>query len=316
MNKKIFISYSFDDTDKIEPIIEHLKEVGYDILDPMDVKMGELIFNSIFDYIKTSDFFLIFVSTRYVASEVAKSELNRIIGYAKSVGKPILPILINKTKVPLEISMIKYLDVTDSEIKVASEKIILALERLKGLQLAEEEKSIDRIEKIKISVSDYIEPTIIDLKKRENKLKITGLMWNILGYLSLISGIVASLYLLFQNQQEVNDIDLNNLIYLGIKGAILLTLLLASSKYSFGIAKSYINESLKVADRLHAISFGKFYIKVFEDNFEATDFKEIFQHWNLTKESSFSTLKNDSSDLKSVDSLAELLKSIKGIVKE
>jgi hypothetical protein len=46
-------------------------------------------------------------------------------------------------------------------------------------------------------------------------------------------------------------------------------------------------ESLRNADRIHAISFGQFYLKAFGEHAEWAEIKEAFQHWNIDKGSSF-----------------------------
>jgi hypothetical protein len=100
-----------------------------------------------------------------------------------------------------------------------------------------------------------------------------------------------------------------------MKGAILLILLLTSSKYAFTLSKSYMNESLKIADRIHAIKFGKLFIKIFESSINKNDFKEVFQNWNLSKDSSFSSISTDNYDPKFVDSAVKILETIKNMTK-
>ena len=316
MGKKIYLSYSYEDVSIIDKIKEALIENGYETLSANDVKLGEMLYNSIFDFIKTSDYFVILLSENYINSEHSQSELNRIMGYAKSVGKSIFPVLLEDVKLPLELSNILYLNAKRLSPNEVAEKLIINLGRLEGEKLAKEEKTFERTERIKVSISDYIEPTIADLKQRESKLKTTGNIWNFVGYISLLVGVGASVALILNRSDLSADNGVYQTIFLAIKGGILLTLLLSSSKYAFTISKSYINESLKVADRIHAISFGKFYLKVFEKELNSNDFKEIFQHWNLSKESSFSTISTENYDSKSLESIIKLIENLKDVVKK
>jgi len=57
-----------------------------------------------------------------------------------------------------------------------------------------------------------------------------------------------------------------------------------------------MTESLKNADRIHAISFGKFFLQAFGDNVDAKEVKEVFQHWNISNSTSFSGLDADKFD--------------------
>lgn len=316
MGKKIYLSYSYDDVSLIDKIKEALIEYGYETLSANDVKMGEMLYNSIFDIIKTSDYFVILLSENYINSEHSQSELYRIVGYAKSLEKSILPVLLADMKVPFDLSNISYLDAKNLSPTEIAEKMVITLGRLEGERFAQEEKTIARTERIKISIADYVEPTIADLKQRESKLKTTGNIWNFIGYLSLLVGVGASVALILNRSDLSAHNGVYETVFLAIKGLILLTLLLSSSKYAFTISKSYINESLKAADRIHAISFGKFYLKVFEKELNSNDFKEIFQHWNLSKESSFSTISTENYDSKSLESIIKLIENFKDVVKK
>jgi hypothetical protein len=311
MNKKVFLSFEYEDSLLIEESKNILLEEGYDVASGPDTKMGDLIYNSVSDFISASDFYVIFVTPNYLQSDRSISELNLIVGYAKSLKKPILPIIIGNSVIPSELSNQTYVRVNPADSKEIANLIKKYLTRIEGEKLANKEKTTERIEKIKVSITDYIEPTLVDLKSRERKLKTTGIVWNLIGFLALLAGVITSIYLLVSTKTLELDNQLYSILYLGIKGAILLTLLLATSKYAFSLSKSYINESLKVADRIHAISFGKFYIKVFEESLNSNDFKEIFQHWNLTKESSFSNLQVDKLDSKTLESLMDLVKNVK-----
>ncbi|MCG3741768.1 hypothetical protein [Vibrio cincinnatiensis] len=67
-----------------------------------------------------------------------------------------------------------------------------------------------------------------------------------------------------------------------------------------------MNESLKNSDRLHAISFGKFYLQAYGDIVTPDDVKEVFQHWNIDKDSSFRKLGSDSFDPRIFESAIEI----------
>lgn len=101
-------------------------------------------------------------------------------------------------------------------------------------------------------------------------------------------------------------VDTTGIILLSIKGLIGVGLLVASSKYAFSLGKSYMNESLKNSDRLHAISFGKFYLQAYGDVVTPEDVKEVFQHWNIAKDSSFRELGSDNFDPRIFESAIEI----------
>lgn len=48
-------------------------------------------------------------------------------------------------------------------------------------------------------------------------------------------------------------------------------------------------ESLRNSDRIHAISFGEFYLKAYQEKADWKEIKEAFQHWNIDGGSSFNS---------------------------
>ena len=243
--------------------------------------------------------------------------INRILGYAQNNSfKAVLPILIKPTDLPSDISNLLYLNCIDKTPELIASEISRSILQIDGRNIAEKEKVAERIEKINISIGDYIEPILVGLKMRESKLRKIANTWNFLGYIAIILGIITSITLVVIDTQSHIEIELQRVLYLAIKGAILLILLITSSKYAFSLSKSYMNESLKNADRMHAIEFGKFYIKVFESSINPNDFKEIFQNWNLSKDSSFSSISADNFDPKFADTIVKLLETMKDVTRK
>jgi len=70
-----------------------------------------------------------------------------------------------------------------------------------------------------------------------------------------------------------------------------------------------MSEALKSADRIHAISFGKFYLKVYGARATWPEVREAFQHWNIDRTSVFSSLGTTEFDPKLMEGLLELGKS-------
>jgi tetratricopeptide (TPR) repeat protein len=69
-------------------------------------------------------------------------------------------------------------------------------------------------------------------------------------------------------------------------------------------------ESLKNADRIHAISFGKFYLQAFGNDAQQGDIKEVFQHWNISGKNSFSAQNVDAIEPKILEAAFELAKAM------
>jgi hypothetical protein len=71
-------------------------------------------------------------------------------------------------------------------------------------------------------------------------------------------------------------------------------------------------ESIRNGDRIHAISFGKFYLNAYGDIATREEIKEVFGNWNIDNGSSFIT--QDAKDIDpNVLGALEIIKSIEGV---
>jgi len=72
-----------------------------------------------------------------------------------------------------------------------------------------------------------------------------------------------------------------------------------------------MNESLRNADRIHANSFGRFYLKAYGDVASREEIRDVFQHWNIDTASAFLQLDPDKFDPKVLDVLKYLAEGAK-----
>ena len=114
----------------------------------------------------------------------------------------------------------------------------------------------------------------------------------------------------FVNIVETPELEVGGYVLISLKSLIIIGLLIALSKYAFNLGKSYTNEALKNADRIHALSFGEFYLKAFREKVSYDQIKEVFQHWNINNESFFSTLNSSDFDPKIFENVIELMKAL------
>jgi hypothetical protein len=183
-----------------------------------------------------------------------------------------------------------------------------------GKRLAKEEKSKEIKENIETSAPSYITETIKELEKREKYQRSVSILWYVMGFISIIVGVAVAVWLTTSGIVINNDKENWSLtIFYGIKSVFIIILLITASKYCFNLAKSYMSESLKIADRIHAISFGKFYLQIFKNNLNPNDIKEIFRDWNINnQENNFSKQNSDDYDPKLLDKAIEIVNKVKG----
>ena len=183
------------------------------------------------------------------------------------------------------------IDTIRIEYSKISKSLILLLKEIRNVpKLRIQQKA--KQEQIEITAASFVQESISELNKRENRLKFQAGLWYIIGFASLIGGISIAAFLVKTNQNELTSTI--GIVYLILKSLLIIGLLVAASRYAFNLGKTYMNESLKNADRIHAISFGKFYLQVFGTNIKPEDLKDVFKDWNTNQESAF--IKLDSSE--------------------
>ena len=67
-------------------------------------------------------------------------------------------------------------------------------------------------------------------------------------------------------------------------------------------------EAIQNMDRIHVIDFGDFYLKLFKEDFEWPELKEILQNQNIDKGSAFITQMAKDIDPQILELLSETLK--------
>ncbi len=190
-----------------------------------------------------------------------------------------------------------------------SNEKILGEELNRFLNFKEEErhKVEEKKQVILESTKNFTEMAISNLKRREIGLKVVGYFWSIIGFFCLLAGI----YIAYKFIDVIPDHQVSNnwqLLLLSIvKNVIIIVLLIAAARYSFMFSKTFLNESLKNADRIHAIRFGDVYLKLFEKEIKYEEFKEVFQFWNTKGDGYFLTIKSQDFDPELLDKLSDLV---------
>lgn len=276
-----------------------------------DIKVGEDWDNEIKRSLEHADIFIPILTENSIKSNWVTYEFGVFSEYVKQNRdkKAIIPVVIDDINLPTVFSNLLYLKGTRDNTDELVVKIQNSISQFEGRKIAKEEKAEKRRENIEISSADYIVETIKTLEIKEKEFKNKANWWYALGYIALLIGVGVASYITIKGigiKGEWTDI-----ILLAIKATFVILLLLSASKYSFNLAKTYMNESLKNSDRIHAISFGKFYLQVFGNDIDKEDVKEVFREWNLEQKSGFTDLKSDDYDPKLIDIIAKTIESIK-----
>ncbi len=307
---KIFISHSHEDKSLHDILKEALIGLGHEILGFDSLYIGANLSKELKKQLNTADAVVAILTEKSINSKHVLNEVTMAQAQMNAIdSKLFLPVIIGEIEIPefLQNNLVEIVpNLLDRNLSKVVSNIHTAIER--NIALRNEIKRVrdERANKLETSKTEFIREAEVRLNKNESSLKLSANLWYAAGYLALILGVLAAFFLI--KESLGGNIDTTSIILLSLKGLIGVGLLVASSKYAFTLGKSYMNESLKNSDRLHAISFGKFYLQAYDDVVTPEDVKEVFQHWNIDKDSSFKGLNSDSFDPRVFESAIEIAK--------
>jgi TIR domain len=310
---KIYISYQRDDQPFVVELTNRLKTAGHILSYDVDELSPGTDWRTALDTgLKQSEIFIVILSNNTQRSQYVLTEVGAARAYSLESNRMLLvPIVIDDLTLPLSIQDIHAIIQPDRNLEEIIPKIERAISAFIGRRAAIESAASEAAEKIQSNAADYIRVAIDSLDKLERRDRLFSYIWYFLGFISLLLGIAFALRGLAIVGQQT-EMQIGNLILVVLKAIVVIGLLGACAKYAFSLGKSYSNESLKSSDRIHAIRFGEFYLGAFGDKTKWEELKEVFQHWNIDRNSSFSFLDVSQFDPKILESLTDLIKAIGG----
>ena len=310
---KVYVSYNQKDREFVLQVTEALAAQGHEITVDVDsLSPGQNWRQTLSERLKTSEVFIVFLSNNSLESQFVLSEIGAARAYSDESDRMVLiPVLIDSIPIPAVIQDLLVISSPDRNVSDISKRIETAIASFFGRRAAKEEKEFAFSRKIEANASEYIEEAIRLLKTLEERNRFFGVAWYVAGFVSLVFGIVFA-EIGVSSAIAAGEKGWLDFAIIGLKSLVIVGLLGACSKYAFTLGKSYVSESLKSADRMHAISFGKFYLKVYGAKATWPEVKEVFQHWNIDRNSSFTTLSSTEFDPKVLETLVELAKAIRG----
>ncbi|ABP58759.1 hypothetical protein [Enterobacter sp. 638] len=184
-------------------------------------------------------------------------------------------------------------------------------------KLVKEQETLQQ-QRLEIKFPEYVDTAVNGLKTKGDYFDKKSFWWNIQGgaalAVAILAAVVTFIYGGYQfNHAAKDNIDWLFFTFLLIKGLIIITLLGAWAKHAFNVANAYVHESLKRSDRMHAISFGKFYLEVYGNKVDQREMKDIFENWNINSDSAFVKIKESDFSLKQLDQITNIMDSIRKI---
>jgi hypothetical protein len=308
----IYISYATQDEQFVKLLNSQLEQFGHmTFVTTTSLMPGSSWRNEMNKALEESDAIVVLISESSVSSKWVMTEIGMAIGYSQHRGKPlIIPVVIDEVPLPLQINNFQAIIDTSRQVEVIAEKISNAVEQSIGTIVAKEQERQESIQRVERNAGEYITSTISELQTKEQRFYRTAYIWYIISFLCLLVGLGIGIYralTISHNETQwafVVQYAVINLIIVGLLGAV--------ARFSFILGKAFMVESLRNADRIHAISFGHFYLKAFGDKSEWAEVKEAFQHWNIDKGSAFSNQTVKDIDPEIIQVAIEIAKAING----
>jgi hypothetical protein len=309
---KIFISFSQKDLELHDRLKEALISYGHEVVGVHSLQIGADLSKELNQLLHSADAVVALLTENSIQSKNVINEITVAQAQMDAMGKKaFIPIIVGTFDIPnfLRDTLAEVVpDLSNDNLERVVLRVNQAVEHFKAVRV-EKEKSKERlVEKLETSKTEFIREAEERLTKKEKSLRASANLWYSMGYAALLIGVAAAFMLM--KESSAGSLETGKVILFAIKGLVGVGLLVALSKYAFTLGKSYMNESLKNSDRLHAISFGKFYLQAYGDVAQPEDVKDVFQHWNIDKDSSFSDLKTDNFDPRIFESAIEIAKVI------
>ena len=163
--------------------------------------------------------------------------------------------------------------------------LLVEAEREKERYREESRKSIES------KSQKFVDSALQLLSKKEAKFHDVSRNWSILGAFSIVFAIGFAIYTMVSSADLFHQASNNSIsyyLYSLFRGLIVVSLFGALSRYAFVLSNSFMHESLKSGERLHAIKFGEFYLDAYGADAEWEQLKEAFENWNISGNSAFS----------------------------
>lgn len=304
---KIYISYSHMDKELAHKFYEYLNDMEFDVIwDENTIMPGDDYNKKLISALSNSDIYLPIISENFKVSKFARRELLAAIGYYRHRDLfRIFPYIVFGNTIPTNLSDLVLCFMGTGDVDKDLSEIGNQLEKLRGTIFAEQDIANENVENLNIGLDDYLKDVFEKLEKNEKTNRL-------LAYFSYSASILFLVLIVIFGIMKTNSyinagIDLNSNIFILLHNITILTVLAAISRLSFILGKSFMVEAIRNGDRIHAISFGKFYIRAYGNQASRQEAREVLGEWNIDKGSSFHT-----QDAKEIDpNILGILESLK-----
>lgn len=330
----IFISYSHIDKGFAFKLSSVLEADGYNVFIDNKIPIGNNIYKDIGKGIAKADAVIVVISKNSNRSHFVANETISMLSFLNKGRIPLVIPVVLGTDIPLpdDLNRFNYivipyeneknnsndssiiydgyspkikLDKSLEEDAVEKIRLILAAHDEKRKQSEEEQRKSE--EKVKTGLSNYIEDVFANLKESEKRNKKFAFWLYFVSIVSLIATIVIAV--IFVVNRDWQTVNVEYMIAYGVVCLFIIIILISLSKLLFTLAKSFMVEAIRCSDRIHAISFGKFFLDAYGAEASREEVLQAFSSWNIDNGStSFRNQSGEDYDPKIADVISVLKK--------
>lgn len=302
------IAHTHNDGKTADEIASAMRKVGHEvILGGALIDDELLVAKHFFERLSNIDVVVFLLS----GETSQRNEIVNIVEYFQRAWPDKPSILVNLDNSPQSRGLQRFLQLNGQDLtpEKLGYKIAGELTRIEKQRAVSREAVEKRKETVERTSELYITESLKLLESREQKYQMWSFVCYGLGYLTLLGGLS---YALNRGLKDAPDLsDAAHSIYASVLTLTVIGFLAASSRFAFVLGKSFMIESLRNHDRIHAIRFGEFYLKAFGEDPNWDDLKEAFQHWNFDSGSNFKDQSDESIDPQVLKLLAEIVRKVK-----
>lgn len=305
----IYLSYSSKDGELGDKLYDKLKHNGQDVFSAYTVTSATRMRKQI-----EADVYIFLVTKNFSDDPLTHNDMMAALPLEgmENLEKLVLPVVFSGAALPTELQSYLYLAAEISnpdETNDIDDLCIQVLQALEKIKLNKEQKKATAIEvnaKLEKDFSDFLTPAKEKLRNNEKQNKKLAYACYCMAALILILSISISIFktckiFSFDSWQQ-SIAELSGL-------ALILALLISLSRLSFTMGKSFMVESIRNSDRLHAISFGESFLKAYGNDASREEIREVFSDWNIDSGAAFPTQSSQEYDPQI--NLASILSTIK-----
>ncbi|RDL46287.1 hypothetical protein BLJAPNOD_06481 [Ensifer sp. M14] len=282
---KIFISHTGDQGLLVKKLVNELRRAGQHVFVDLDMLPDDDVTQQITDGLEAAEVFVLVISGEIPEWTANEIEVARV--YGRSRRMLIIPVLIGDGRVPPQLKYSKAVKAGEREPSAYIADILAIIE---GDKKRSEIFAARKVE-VEKDLAVFVNEAVVRQQEHEAKNRRAAQLWHGAGivFLLLVLGFAgASSYTALT--MPSNTTTYTGVLIIGLLNLVIVGVLTALARYAHALGKSYMSESLKSSDRIHAIQFGKFFLSAYGEKLSPTEVKEAFQHWNIDRTSTFASL--------------------------